>query len=336
MRGAARFVRESELDTSAFTVVWHAGEPMVLPASYYREMAAVLEQELPDSLLVHSFQTNATLFNTEWIEFLARDNVQLGVSIDGPQLLNDYGRLSRAGKSTYDNAVSGIKRLVDSGIPFYVITVLHRDSLHCPDELFDFYVSAGIRSVAFNIEEIEGINTTSSLGVSLREQHRRFLHRFWRLCNEIAPGSLEVREFSSALNSIRHPENDVDMAFVDQQSLPWRIISVAVDGGVSTFSPELLGQGPDPSRFIFGNVLTDSLSEIERKLGFLSMKAAIDEGVKLCRNSCEYFRYCGGGAPANKLAENGSFATTTTVFCQLTKQNVLDMVVEELTARRSP
>ena len=46
---------------------------------------------------------------------------------------------------------------------FNVITVLTADSLAYPDELFDFYVENGITSVAFNVEEIEGPNVTSSL-----------------------------------------------------------------------------------------------------------------------------------------------------------------------------
>ena len=39
-------------------------------------------------------------------------------------------------------------------------------SLLYPDELFDFYQAEQIPSVAFNVEEIEGPNTTSSLPLS--------------------------------------------------------------------------------------------------------------------------------------------------------------------------
>ncbi|MDF2973971.1 MAG: putative arylsulfatase regulatory protein, partial [Microvirga sp.] len=40
--------------------------------------------------------------------------------------------------------------------------------------------------------------------------------------------------------------------------------------------------------------------------------------------------YCGGGAPANKLFENGDFATTETLYCRLTKQTLLEVVLADL------
>jgi len=39
---------------------------------------------------------------------------------------------------------------------------------------------------------------------------------------------------------------------------------------------------------------------------------------------------CGGGEPVNKLAENGSFASTETTYCRLTKMRVTDLVLDAL------
>ena len=38
----------------------------------------------------------------------------------------------------------------------------------------------------------------------------------------------------------------------------------------------------------------------------------------------------GGGAPVNKLSENGSFASTETLYCRLTRQAMLDVVLDKL------
>ena len=40
----------------------------------------------------------------------------------------------------------------------------------------------------------------------------------------------------------------------------------------------------------------------------------IASGVMRCRDQCRYFSFCRGGAPANKLAELGSFDTTDTLY----------------------
>jgi uncharacterized protein len=56
----------------------------------------------------------------------------------------------------------------------------------------------------------------------------------------------------------------------------------------------------------------------------------IEAGVAMCRDSCEYFSVCGGGEPVNKLAENGSFISTETTYCRLTKMRATDLVLDAL------
>jgi sulfatase maturation enzyme AslB (radical SAM superfamily) len=45
---------------------------------------------------------------------------------------------------------------------------------------------------------------------------------------------------------------------------------------------------------------------------------------------CEYFSVCGGGEPVNKLAENGTFVSTETTYCRLTKKRATDLVLDAL------
>jgi uncharacterized protein len=60
------------------------------------------------------------------------------------------------------------------------------------------------------------------------------------------------------------------------------------------------------------------------------MRADIEAGVARCRETCEYFSVCGGGEPVNKLAENGTFISTETAFCRLTKMRATDLVLDAL------
>jgi uncharacterized protein len=57
------------------------------------------------------------------------------------------------------------------------------------------------------------------------------------------------------------------------------------------------------------------------------MHREIQRGVSACARSCRYFRWCGGGAPANKLFETGSFAATETMHCRLSRQVWFDEVL---------
>jgi uncharacterized protein len=60
------------------------------------------------------------------------------------------------------------------------------------------------------------------------------------------------------------------------------------------------------------------------------MLADIEAGVALCRERCEYFSVCGGGEPVNKLAENGTFVSTETTYCRMTKMQATDLVLDAL------
>lgn len=59
-------------------------------------------------------------------------------------------------------------------------------------------------------------------------------------------------------------------------------------------------------------------------------------GITLCRKSCAYYGYCGGGAPANKYYENGSFATAETMFCKYSVKLPLEIVLNDLEAGLGP
>ena len=64
----------------------------------------------------------------------------------------------------------------------------------------------------------------------------------------------------------------------------------------------------------------------QRPMGAMSRDIAA--GVEACRRECEYFSVCGGGAPVNKLAENGSFTGTRTSFCSLIQMVPIDLILD--------
>src|SRR5450755_3791045 len=61
---ALEWVFASNLVQQPFTVLWHAGEPLVVPIAFYENAAALIERYNRAGVAVRqSFQTNATLLN---------------------------------------------------------------------------------------------------------------------------------------------------------------------------------------------------------------------------------------------------------------------------------
>jgi uncharacterized protein len=312
------------------SVIWHAGEPMVLPIGFYRSAFRMIDALRPAGVgITHSFQTNGTLIDEPWCRFFAEEHINLGVSIDGPKRLHDRNRLTRSGRGTFDKTIAGIRLLRRHDVPFHVISVLSMDSMLAPHEMFNFYVDEGIQHVCFNVEESEGDYVSQSFADrDVETAYYRFLSEFWLLLGK-APSTIAfVREIEHALQQVIRPK---DAPFTNQLVEPFAITSMDWAGNISTFSPELLGmRNKEYEDFLLGNINHDKLVDLPERANFLKMLNDIETGIAMCRASCEYFSVCGGGEPVNKLAENGTFASTETTYCRVTKMRATDLVLDAL------
>jgi len=315
--------------SSHLTVLWHAGEPLVPGVAYYENAFAIIDRLKPRGLAIsHSIQTNATLLNRQWIVFFRAHDVRVGTSIDGPADLNDRSRKTRAGGGSFEQTMRGIRLLQQHDYPFHVITVLTRESLRQPQRLFDFYVESGIGRVAFNVEEIEGIHATSSLSGAAADREVREFYQTFMALTEAQGAKIEVREFVGAFDAIANPES---MNYGNPLAEPLRTLSIGVNGEIGTFAPELLGYASERhGDLVFGNIHDHEIADILHNPKFIAVSDEVARGQQRCRASCQYFSICLGGSPANKLFENGSFDSTETLFCRLSKKAVIDVVLGKM------
>jgi uncharacterized protein len=311
------------------TVLWHAGEPLVPGVAYYENAFAIINRLRPPGLAIgHSIQTNATLLNRQWIDFFRAHDVRVGTSIDGPADLNDRSRKTRAGGGSFEQTMRGIRLLQEHDYPFHVITVLTRESLRQPRRLFDFYIEGGIGRVAFNVEEIEGIHATSSLSGDAADREVREFYATFMALTEAHGAKIEVREFVGAFDAIANPES---VHYGNPLADPLRTLSIGVNGEIGTFAPELLGYSSERhGDLVFGNIHDNEIADILHNPKFIAVSDEVARGQERCRASCQYFSICLGGSPANKLFENGSFDSTETLFCRLSKKAVIDVVLGKM------
>jgi uncharacterized protein len=309
------------------TVIWHAGEPLVLPISFYEAAFETIEALRPRKLqLQHSIQTNGMLISAAWCDFFKARNINVGVSIDGPQRMHDAQRITRSGRGTFEKTLAGIHMLRQHQVPFHVISVLSGAAMEAPQEMLDFYTSEGIEDICFNVEESEGAHVSGLFAAGdAQDRFKRFLETFWRLSRQ-GKKIRFIREVDGMLPRVFRA-NESSMR--NSQVEPFGMMNVDCHGNVSSFSPELLGlKNGDYGDFIVGNIHTDSLEDMHRSQPMKAMAHDIALGVEACRRNCEYFSVCGGGAPVNKLAENGSFTGTRTLFCSLTQMVPIDLILE--------
>ena len=328
----------ADLVLGPLTVIWHAGEPLAVPISYYEQAFEEIRRKAPAGAVIrHCMQSNGTLISEAWCRFITDHHVSIGLSIDGPADIHDAHRKTRSGRGSHHAAMEGLRRLQAHDIPFHVISVITRQSLGRAKDIYQFFSDLDISQLGFNIEEIEGENVKSSLTSpgEMTESVEVFMGTIFKLQKE-DEGQMRIREFDAALEKIQNQKSlrNFDFPHFNEQVRPFGILSVDCDGNYSTYSPELLGMNLSPyGSFSFGNILKDDFVEAVESQKFRSVFTDIQSGINYCKDSCAYYGYCGGGAPANKYYENASFATAETIFCKYSVKLPLDIVLNDLEAK---
>lgn len=334
LSSAIKKLLHSDLVQSDIQFLWHAGEPLLVGIDFYRKMMEIVRGNNYRGINVrHALQTNATLITDEWCEFFNANQFSLGISVDGPASIHNVQRKNWNGKASHSSVMAGYKQLKDHGIQTGAICVLTENSLHYPNEIFEFYATNGFTSVAFNVEEVENANLISSFSgrteASIISDYRRFIETIFNLQQQTFP-RIEVRELNLVYDVLSRKRQSPSYVRIAAEVLPLNIITILKNGDISTYCPEFAGVSSDEyNNFVIGNVLTNQLEDIAYSQSFLKIRNDVDQSIAMCAASCKYFDFCGSAPLSNKFAENGTLLSTETLSCKLSYQTLTDVLVEK-------
>jgi uncharacterized protein len=110
---------------------------------FFRSVVA-LQRKYADGKAIHNaLQTNGTLIDDVWAEFLSEEQFLVGVSIDGPRELHDYYRVDKGQAPTFDRVIRGLSKLKERKVEFNTLTVVHRENSGHPLEVYNFLKEIG-------------------------------------------------------------------------------------------------------------------------------------------------------------------------------------------------
>lgn len=132
----------------AVEITFHGGEPCLVGARRFGRWCEEARRRLSDIIDVKfCIQTNGTLITDEWIDALRRNDVIVGVSLDGPASINDVHRVDKRGRGSHARVERGIAALMDAGIDVGVLAVIQlgADGLGIHEHL----TSLGFRMISY-------------------------------------------------------------------------------------------------------------------------------------------------------------------------------------------
>jgi uncharacterized protein len=136
-------------DVPVISFAWQGGEPTLLGVRFFEKVVALQAKYAGGTRIENAFQTNGTLLDDAWGEFLAKNKFLVGISIDGPAHLHDYYRVDKQQRPTFERVMAGIEVLKKHHVEFNTLTVVNRQNAKEPLALYNFLKEIGSGYIQF-------------------------------------------------------------------------------------------------------------------------------------------------------------------------------------------
>jgi len=155
------FVRQYIQSQTSTTIhfAWQGGEPTLMDIAFFQRVVELQNKYSNGRVIENALQTNGTLLDDSWGEFLAKNRFLVGVSIDGPAYLHDSYRVDKGGQPTHSRVLRGLCLLQKHGVEFNTLTVVHRKNSYHAREVYNFLKEIGSKYLQF-IPVVEQISAT--------------------------------------------------------------------------------------------------------------------------------------------------------------------------------
>lgn len=270
---------------------FQGGEPTLVGLDFFKAFVDLEKRfRRPGVRVFNAIQTNGTLLNREWAEFLAEHKFLVGISLDGEKAVHDSYRKDTKGAGTYLRVLESILLLDECGVDFNVLTVVNNRNVRHAQRLYNFFRNNRIRYVQFIpcLEPLEGAIWEYAPDPI---EYGRFLITMFKLWRRGLDSSFPI--------SIRTFDNLVQMA-----------------AGYSAESCELKGHCSNQfviesdgsvypcdfyvfDRWCLGNIRTSTIEELaENPLAIEFVNTSIAKNQRCIK--CEWFKLCRGGCRRQK------------------------------------
>ena len=271
--------------------IWHGGEPLLRGRDFYRQVIALQGKWANNKRIVNTIQTNGTLINKRWAEFFKQQNVMVGVSIDGPNLLNDIARIDCNGESSFERTMRGIRLLRDYKVEFNTLTVINNRTYRSGKQIYEFLKNNGSHYLQFQPCIDHELDRRSDYDWSLSGmQWGQFLCDVFDEWCKRDIGKIYVQFFENCLMILMgQPSQMCHHAQTCGQQL------MAEVGG-QVYSCDHFGY----EKYQLGNILHQSLAEMVTSPAQMQFGQAKHNSLGRECKTCDFLPLCNGGCPKNR------------------------------------
>ena len=124
-------------------ILWHGGEPLLAGLGFFKAAVQMLHGLTSDLRFQHYLQTNSLLLDYDFCAFFRDHEFQIGVSLDGPQVLHDSMRLGADGQGSHAAVLEKVRLLEEQGVSTGFNAVITRRSLGQEEAIYRYFQGLG-------------------------------------------------------------------------------------------------------------------------------------------------------------------------------------------------
>jgi len=281
----------------SISIAWQGGEPTLMGLDFYKR-AVELEMKYGHGQTVgNGLQTNGTLLNEDWAEFLQKYDWLVGLSLDGPEHIHNHYRKDIAGKGTHRKVEDNAKMLLQNGVATNVLACLTDYSVNFPEESYNYFKSLGLNWMQFiPIVETDKNDPSRAASFSVTaEKYGEFLCKIfdlWLADFQNGQPTTHVRHFDSVFYA--YVGLEPPQCSMMKECGPY----VAVEHNGNVYSCDFFVEPKWKLGNIMNNRLIDMLNS-KKQRAFGAAKAVLPGE---CRK-CPWLTKCYGGCTKDRIKD---------------------------------
>ncbi len=290
------------------------------PLLNYTLIMELIKYSREKGLTKFGVQTNGTLFTEEILDFFKKNNVGVGISLDGLERHHGKTRPYLGGNSSYWKVIENLSKVREFLGGVSVISVVSSYNVEELEEIVEDFQDRGINSVRFlplypNSTNHEFAPEPKLLAYSMKAVFDSYLKRI--LGEEDAMNIKNFQEFMKTIFRNKITSNCAKCGGGERQPL----IGIDIDGSIYPCD-FFWGRG----KYALGNIEENSLRESlnsERNFRTYRNIDSLEDCV-----SCDWKIFCGSGCPGSSVLAGKGIASKD-YYCEYTKE-MLDYVVSKI------
>jgi radical SAM protein with 4Fe4S-binding SPASM domain len=307
---------------------WIGGESLAAGVGFYRHCEALLEQyAAPGSYVNSCIQTNGTLIDERWIDFLrSHPRYLLSISFEVlPHLQNSLRPGLGRHRESYPAVANGLRAVQASGIAHGILTVIESETLEVdPAAWLAAVVDHGIKKIGLQLS----YRNVYAGDLQMVERYLEWIGELFELQAEYNSRCAEptellmIRESLYLFNLIRRPRLQIGSCHHLPQLCTDFLVSVDEAGRVYGHCDGFMGtRDADGRPYEIGNIFEQSFVDMLAGHAAIEIRRSLAKGRAKCR-ACSYYTLCRGGCGFFKAMQAGDIAAglgdPVDAYCALT------------------